>query len=300
MEVIRKGSIRPLMGVHQQGEMALCVGNHNIRIQYIDGGRYLDCTVDGRAQECHDLGSVYQCINTITGGTENGEILLSNEPQSTYWKGIRFHDEEIRDKIRNSVLLSKINPKRKGYAYFVDVLDILCKRHIAGQVVDIADVLCQVAERYGITSPALEYTIKAVLCRQNLYRGYLYERYNRQDSQEGNSLSLLYGYTMRLFMLDYAHDLLDGMAGKEIAMNTDLKEEFERNLAAMPPRMQGALIWVIQHFDIVKTLAKYEPMSDEKLDVFTKSSLQKEEYLPFIIAAYTKLLRKEKRDGCHN
>lgn len=157
MEVIRKGSIRPLMGVHQQGELALCIGNHSIRIQYTNGGRYLDCTVDGHAQECHDINGVYQCINAVTGGTEKGTT-----------------------------------------------------------------------------------------------------------------------------------------------MNKDLKEEFERNLAAMPPRMQGAVIWVIQHFDIVKALAKYEPMSDEKLDVFTKSSLQKEEYLPFIIAAYTRLLRKEKRDGCHN
>lgn len=293
MEVIRKGSIRPLMGVHQQGGLALNIGNHSIRIQYTNGGRYLDCTVDGHAQECHDINGVYQLINAVTGGTAKKEILLSNEPQSTYWKGIQSHDEEIRDTIRNSVLFSEINPRHKGYDYFLDVLHILCKRHIAGQVVDIADVLCQVAGRYGITSPALEYTIKAVLCRLNLYRGYLYERYNRQDP-------LPHGYTVRLFMLDYAHDLLDGMAGKGTTMNKDLKEEFERNLAAMPPRMQGAVIWVIQHFDIVKALAKYEPMSDEKLDVFTKSSLQKEEYLPFIIAAYTRLLRKEKRDGCHN
>lgn len=215
VEVILKGSIRPLMGVHQQGEMALCVGNHSIGIQYTGGGRYLDCTVDGRAQECHDINGVYQCINAVTDGTENKEILLSNEPQSTYWKGIRFHDEEIRDTIRNSVLLSKIGPKRKGYTYFVDVLDILCKRHIAGQAVDIADVLCRVAERHGTTRPALEYAIKAALCRQNLYREYLYERYNRQTPQKENSLFFPHGYTMRLFTLDYVHDLLDTMAGKE-------------------------------------------------------------------------------------
>ena len=215
VEVILKGSIRPLMGVHQQGEMALCVGNHSIRIQYTDGGRYLDCTVDGHTQECHDINGVYQCINAITGGTENGEILLSNEPQSTYWKGIRFHDEEIRDKIRNSVLLSKIDPKRKGYTYFVDVLDILCKRHIAGHAVDIADVLCQVAERHGTTRPALEYAIKAALCRWNLHKRYLHERYSRQDPQEGDFLSFPHGYTVRLFTLDYVHDLLDTMAGKE-------------------------------------------------------------------------------------
>lgn len=289
-----------MMGVHQQGEMALCIGNHSIRIQYTNGGRYLDCTVDGHAQECHDINGVYQRINAVTGGTAKKEILLSNEPQSTYWKGIRFNDKEIRDKIRNSVLFSEINPRHKGYAYFLDVLHILCKRHIAGQVVDIADILCQVAGRYGITRPSLEYAIKAVLCRQNLYRGYLYERYNRQDPQEGNFLSLLYGYTVRLFTLDYVHDLLDGMAGKEITMNKDLKEEFERNLAAMPPRMQDAVIWVIQHFDVVEALAKYESMSDEKLDVFAKGSLQKEEYLLFIMAEYAKLLRKEERDRCHN
>ncbi|HJD23928.1 MAG TPA: hypothetical protein H9694_07270 [Firmicutes bacterium] len=297
MEVILKESIRPLMGVHQQGEIALCVSNHSIRIHYIDGGRYLDCTVDGHAQEYHDLDGVYQRINAVAGSTENKEILLSNEPQSTYWKGIRLHDEEIRDTIRNSVLFSEINPRHKGYGYFLDVLHILCKHHIAGQVVDIADVLCQVADRYGITRPALEYTIKAALCRQNLYRGYLYERYNRQTPQKGNSLFFPHGYTVRLFALDYVHDLLDAMAGKEKTMNKDLKEEFERAFVAMPPQMQETVIWVIRHFDIVKTLAKYEPMSDDKLDVFAKSSLEKGEYFLFITAEYAKLLRKEERAG---
>ena len=97
--------------------------------------------------------------------------------------------------------------------------------------------------------------------------------------------------------VNYVHDLLDAMAGKETTMNKDLKEEFERAFVAMPPQMKETVIWVIQHFDIVKTLAKYEPMSDDKLDVFAKSSLEKGEYFLFITAEYAKLLRKEERAG---
>ena len=74
-------------------------------------------------------------------------------------------------------------------------------------------------------------------------------------------------------------------------------EELEKTIAAMPPPMQDAVIWAIRHFDVVKAFAEQDTMSDEKLDVFAKSSLEKGEYFLFITAEYAKLLRKEERAG---
>lgn len=75
-------------------------------------------------------------------------------------------------------------------------------------------------------------------------------------------------------------------------MNKELEKELEKTIAAMPPPMQDAVIWAIRHFDVVKAFAEQDTMPDEQLDAFAEAALQQGDYLPFIMARYTKLWRK--------
>lgn len=65
-------------------------------------------------------------------------------------------------------------------------------------------------------------------------------------------------------------------------------EEFEK----LPPEFQTAFLWVAVNIKVVMELCKGPKMSEEKIEIFSRIALEKEDYITYVLIQFKKVIDK--------
>ena len=198
MEIISKMDVlRKIKNTKESDEMCLLIAGHKICLHYSNRGK----TIDGTYDEVSIQGSSAVLYHLLDELTDNKRKIKIFNPQSKNWEKICMSDEEINQKVIEEINGVEVGRQYKGYTYLCEALCVVCKKHIAGHVVDVVKILHDIARNHGVERTSLENSIR-------IAAGYDWRDWNEQYP-EINQYFHPKRSGARFFVRNFSHYLLD-------------------------------------------------------------------------------------------
>lgn len=193
MEIIYKKDVLNQIEFSQMpGEMNLIIESHEIGLSYSNNGMIIAGTKDGVAIQNLTFNSLFYLLDKLTDN-QRYEIKMNNK-NSEAWQKIRISDEELKQKIEKEALHIAVNPQYKGFWYLCEILYEICRKHIAGDDVNIFLIIQKIAKSHSMDRTSLIEAVKMVT------------QFNWNNSDEESDL---YRDLTEMIIRNFSHTFLD-------------------------------------------------------------------------------------------